>query len=151
MWEHDEAIDIASDVETVYAYLSDFSRHSEWSSSVVVMEQLTSGTPGVGTEFKASEIIPTKITSFCKITVLEPPNRIGWESTDHRIFRTRWTFGLDARQGGAHVVQHVGFEPLGLLGRLLLLLRKRQVPQENQQSLRRIKGILEGKAPPKTL
>lgn len=150
MWEHEEDIDIAAAIETVYAYLSDFSRHPEWSTGVVVMEQLTSGTPGVGTEFKASEIVPTKITSFCKITVLEPPTRIGWQSTDHRVFRTQWAFELSTRDGGAHVVQRVRFEPASFLGTLILLMRKQQVPKENQQSLRRIREILEGKAQPRS-
>jgi uncharacterized membrane protein len=150
MWEHEEVIDIAAGIEIVYAYLSDFTRHPEWSSGVVVMEQLTTGTPAVGTEFKASEIVPVKITSFCTITLLEPPTRIGWESTDHRVFRTQWAFELTAREGGAHVMQRVRFEPVSFLGRLLLLMRKQQVPKENQQSLQRIKEILEGKAQPKT-
>ena len=143
MWKNEVSVDIAAPMDKVYRYLADFTRHSEWSMSVATIEQVTPGPVGVGTEFKASEIIPAKLVSFARITALDAPTRVTWESTDHRIFRTNWEFGLSAQNGGTHLVQRVTFYPIGLLGPILLLMRKRQAPPENLKSLNRIKEILE--------
>src|SRR4051812_35405209 len=150
MWEHEESIDLAAPPGEVYRYLADFARHAEWSMSVAVLEQMTPGPVGVGTEFKASETLPQDLVSFARITALEAPALIGWESTDYQVFRTRWTLELSRRNGGTHLVQHVRFEPIGDLGEQILLMRKEQVPAENQQSLGRMKDILEGKSKPAT-
>jgi hypothetical protein len=150
MWEYETSIDIAAPPDEVYRYLADFWRHSEWSMSVAKLEQLTPGPIGVGTEFKASETLPQELVSFARITVLDPPELIGWESTDHQVFRTRWTLALSPQNGGTHLVQHVQFEPIGDFGQQILLMRKEQVPDENRQSLERMKNILEGKAKPVT-
>ncbi len=150
MWEHEESIDIDAPPDEVYRYLADFGRHAEWSMSVAVLEQVTPGPVGVGTEFKASETLPQELVSFARITALEAPSLIGWESTDHQVFRTRWSFALSPRNGGTHLVQRVRFEPIGTLGEQILLMRKEQVPAENQQSLIRMKEILEGDSKPGT-
>lgn len=148
MWEYETSIDIAAPPSEVYRYLADFGRHAEWSMSVAVLEQLTPGPFGVGTEFKASETLPQELVSFARITALEAPTLIGWESTDHQVFRTRWTLALSPQNGGTHLVQHVQFDPIGDFGEQILLMRKEQVPAENQQSLGRMKDILEGKSKP---
>jgi len=143
MWKYEVSVDIAAPTDKVYRYLADFTRHSEWSMSVATIEQVKPGPVGVGTEFKASEIIPTKLVSFARITTLDAPTRVAWESTDHRIFRTNWEFVLSAQKGGTHLTQRVTFYALGWLGPILLQLRKRQAPSENLKSLKRIKEILE--------
>ena len=148
MWEHEESIDIASPPAKVYRYLADFARHSEWSMSVATIEQVTPGPVSVGTEFKSTETIPQKFVSVARVTALQAPSRVSWESTDYRIFRTKWSLAMSERNGGTHLTQRVRFEPIGFLGNLLLLMRKRQVPPENRQSLERIKAKLEGSEHP---
>jgi uncharacterized membrane protein len=148
MWEYETSIDIVAPPEEVYRYLADFGRHAEWSMSVVKLEQVTPGPVGVGTEFRASESLPQELVSFARITALDEPTLIGWESTDYQVFRTRWTMAFNRRKGGTHLVQSVHFEPIGTLGEQILLMRKEQVPAENQQSLERMKDILEAKSKP---
>src|SRR4051794_21843979 len=150
MWEHEESIDLAAPPGEVYRYLADFARHAEWSMSVAVLEQVTPRPVGVGTEFKASETLPQELVSFARITALEEPTLICWESTDYQVFRTRWSIALTPRNGGAHLVQRAHFEAISPLGEQVLLMRKEQVPAENQRSLQRMKNILEGKAKPGT-
>ena len=150
MWEYETSIDIAAPPDEVYRYLADFRRHAEWSMSVAVLEQMTPAPVGVGTEFKASETLPQELVSFARITELEAPTLIGWESTDYQVFRTRWSLTLSPRNGGTHLLQRVRFEPIGDLGEQILLMRKEQVPEENQRSLGRMKAILEGKSKPAT-
>jgi hypothetical protein len=143
MWKTEVSIDIAAPVKIAYQYLADFTKHSEWSMSVAKIEQNSPGPVAVGTRFKASEIIPAKFVSYAHITALDPSKRVAWESTDHKIFRTNWEFELSSNNGGTHLVQRVTFFPLGVIGPILLLVRKRQATSENLKSLQRIKAILE--------
>jgi uncharacterized protein YndB with AHSA1/START domain len=143
MWSNQVSIDIAAAPETVYRYLADFTRHSEWSMSVATLEQLTPGPIGVGTEFKSSETIPQEFVSFAKITALDAPTRIAWEATDHQVFRTEWEFEISPNAGGTHLAQRVTFYPISSLGNEFLPMRELQVEPENLKSLNRIKSILE--------
>jgi uncharacterized membrane protein len=143
MWSNEVTIDIAAPVEKVYRYLADLRRHGEWSMSVSKIEQMTPDEVGVGSEFKTSEVLPQELTSFARITALDEPTRVAWESTDHQVFRTSWELLLSAQNGGTHLVQRVTFYPIGSFGETILQMRKLQVPAENLQSLNRIKEILE--------
>ena len=48
----DETIEIPRPLHEVFAYVSDFSRIVEWDPAVARAEKLTSGSPGVGTEYR---------------------------------------------------------------------------------------------------
>ena len=143
MWDNQVTIDIAAPIDQIYSYLADLRRHSEWSMSVAKIEQMTPGEIGVGTVFKASEELPQRLESFARVTALDAPTRIAWESTDYQVFRTNWEIVLSAQNGGTHLVQQVTFHTLGDLGEKILEMRKLQVPSENMQSLNRMKEILE--------
>lgn len=144
MWKCDVATDIAASIDVVYDYLADFQRHREWSTGIGELEQLTPGAIGEGTEFKASETVPVKFISYSRITVLDRPRRIAWQSWDNRTFRVQWAFDLSPTAGGTHLVQTAEFSPTGVFGTIMLnVMRKRQIPQENRQSLERIKDLLE--------
>jgi uncharacterized membrane protein len=149
MFETTQQIDIAAPVERVYDYLADFPRHQEWSLSVAELEQ-TSGTGTVvGAEFKASETLPGKFVSYSRITSLERPRHIAWQSWDGRTFHVNWSFDLSPSVGGGtRLIQRSQVTPDGLFGRIMLaLMRKRQMPKENRQSMERIKELIEsGKA-----
>ncbi len=144
MWKNQVSIDIATPPEKVFNYLADFARHSEWSMSVATLEQMTPGPVGVGTEFKSSETLPIEFVSFAKITALDAPTRVAWESTDHQVFRTVWELEMSPNAGGTHLVQRVTFYPISEFGNEFLLIRQQQVEPENIQSLNRVKAILEG-------
>lgn len=143
MWNNKVSIDIAAPPEKVFTYLADFARHGEWSMSVTALEQITPGAVGVGTEFKSSETLPQTFESFAKITALDAPTRIAWESTDHQVFRTVWEFAISPNAIGTHLVQQVTFYPISEFGKEFLLIRQQQVEPENIQSLKRIQAILE--------
>ena len=144
MWETETSIDIAAPVETVYEYLADFSRHTEWSTGVAELTFVGDGPIAVGTEFQATEEVPARFTSHTRITALEPEQRIAWESWDGNMMRVKWAFKLSSQNGRTHLVQRAQFEPTSLVGRILLAtVRKRQIPKENAQSLAQIMANLE--------
>ena len=144
MWENAVSVDIAAPIEDVYGYLADFRRHAEWSYGVAEVEPSASANAGVGSEFKASETAPFKLTTFSRITALEPPSRIAWDASDGRHMSVQWSFELRPMDGATRLVERSRWQPTSLLGTIMLnLMRKRQVPKENRQSLERIKAILE--------
>ena len=144
MWETETSIDIAAPVETVYEYLADFSRHPEWSTGVAELDPVGEGSVAVGTEFQATEVVPGRVTTYTRITALEPGQRIAWESWDGRMLKVEWAFELSSQNGRTHLVQRAQVEPTSLMGRIILtIMRKRQMPKENAQSLGQIKANLE--------
>lgn len=150
MWESEVSTDIAAPAEAVYRYLCDFERHKEWSLGVAELEPLTNGPLSVGKEFKASETTPFKFTSFARVTTLEPPQRIAWEAWDNRVMKVEWAMEISPRNGATHLVERSRWQPTNLLGRIIFnLMRKRRIPGENQQSLERLKTILERGTPTK--
>lgn len=144
MWETETAINIAAPVETVYEYLADFPRHPEWSTGLEELVAIGQGPITVGTEFKATEKVPARFTSYTRITGLEPRRRIAWESWDGRTTKVKWVFELSAQNGSTHLVQRARVAPTSLVGKILLtVMRKRQIPKENARSLAQIKARLE--------
>jgi uncharacterized membrane protein len=145
MWETTQQIDIDAPVERVYDYLADFGKHSEWSLGVAELEQTKGDGAEIGAEFTARETTPVAFVSYSRITALDRPRRISWESWDERTFRVDWTFDLSSTvSGGTRLVQRAAFTPTGLFGKIMLaLMRKRQIPKENRQSLERIKELVE--------
>lgn len=144
MWETETAINIAVPVETAYEYLADFPRHPEWSTGLEELAPVGQGPVTVGTEFKATEKVPARFTSYTRITGLEPGRRIAWESWDGRTMRVKWEFELNPQNDSTYLIQRARVEPTSLVGRILLsAIRKRQIPKENARSLAQIKAKLE--------
>jgi hypothetical protein len=144
MWTTESRVLVAAPQHQVFAYLSDFRRHNEWSLAVAEIEQTSGDGIGVGAEFVAHETVPMKFTSFSRITRLDAPSVIEWSAWDNRTFRVEWSFELSREQGATLVVQRAGVQPTSFPGKVLLnVMRRRQIPRENERSLQRLKAILE--------
>ncbi len=144
MFETTTSIRIAKPKERVYEYLSDLSRHAEWSTGLETIERTTPGPLAVGSEFRAVEKVPAKFVSHARITALTPPSCIAWEAWDGRVMRATWEFALAGSDGVTDLTQRARFEPTNLVGRFMVaFVRKRQIPKENARSLARIKEALE--------
>ena len=147
MWHSEVSIDIGVPVSEAYRYLADFPRHQEWAyARMAYLKQLTPGPIRVGTEFDAAEAVPFKAVTHSRITALEPASRIAWHAWWGPGSAFDWEFVLSERDGGTHLVQRTVWQTATLLRVLswpLILLRRRQMPVENRQSLARIKATLE--------
>lgn len=135
-YEGAAAITIQAPVETVYAYLADFTRHPEWVRNVSKVEQVSPGPAGVGTVFKTSEGPPpvaprrkaammvqfllgvlggAKSYSEAWITALEPPRRIAWQAgipKGEGFFNlAEWEFLIEPRGGATVLTQRFCWQP----------------------------------------
>lgn len=150
MWKNEVHVDIDAPAAEVYRYLADFPRHREWSSArMSELKQLTPGLVGVGSEFEAAETKPNKIVSYSRVTALEPGRAIAWHSWFGKLMAVDWEFELSEAAGITHLVQRSRWQP-GNLGMALFhrVVRRRQIPIENLQSLRRIKAAFETSTAP---
>jgi uncharacterized protein YndB with AHSA1/START domain len=130
------AIKIQAPVETVYAYLDDFTHHPEWVKNVSKVEQLSPGPARVGTVFKTSGGPPpvapgrkaammaqflfgvlggAKSYSEARITALEPPRRIAWRAgipKGEGFFNlAEWGFLLEPRGSATALTQRFCWQP----------------------------------------
>lgn len=145
MWESEVHIDIDAPAADVYSYLADFPRHREWSSAnMTELKQLTPGPVGVGSEFEAAETAPSRIVTYSRITALEPNRRIAWHSWFGKLMAADWELELREREGVTHLVQRSRWQPGNLAMEIFhRVARRRRIPVENLQSLKRIKAAFE--------
>jgi uncharacterized membrane protein len=147
MWQTEVSIDIDVPVSQVYDYLADFPRHQEWAfARMAYLKQVTPGPIEVGSEFDAAETLPFKAVTHSRLTALEPGSRIAWHAWFSRGSAFDWEFVLSENDGGTHLMQRAAWHTAILFRVLtwpLVVLRRRQMPDENRQSLARIKANLE--------
>ncbi len=127
---------IAASPHALYEYLSDFTRHPEWSSNLSKVEPLSQGMARVGMQFKTSEGPPpvspmmklnmmrgfvrgvlagAKPYSIAEITALETDARIAWRAGipygDSFFNRAEWEFTFEVRPNGTQVTQRFHYFP----------------------------------------
>jgi uncharacterized protein YndB with AHSA1/START domain len=130
------ATTIQAPVERVYAYLADFTKHSEWAKNISKVTQVTPGPITVGTVFKTQEGAPpvrlgqkvkmmasfmqgifggAKPYSEAKITALESPRRIAWQAGipkgDGFFNFAEWEFALEPQGNATHLTQRFHWKP----------------------------------------
>lgn len=144
MWRNEVSVNINAPIDVVYRRLSDFERHGDFSRGLQTVEKTTAGPVSVGTQFKAQEIVPARFVSYSEITALDAPRRIAWKAWVSGFMRTEWEYVLTPQAGGTNLVQRTQFNGASLPGSLMLhLVRRRQVPRENQATLEAIKVAVE--------
>lgn len=137
----ENAIEISRGPETVFDYLTDITKEVEWNPRTSHVEKLTSGPIGSGSRFGA-EWIKGNPTIIEYVTFERPTT---WTS----IARSR---RLDAKgegrispiEQGSRVVVKTELRPKGLLALLMPVMRRTMHAREDE-NLKRVKAILEGK------
>ncbi len=145
MWASEVATEIGRPPADVYRYLADFTRHREWSSArLESLEPLTGGPLRAGSEFRAQETAPGRVVTMSRVTALEPGRRIAWHSWWLDRMAVDWEFRLAPSPGGTRLVQASRWQPGSpLMAAFHRLVRRRQIPHENERSLERIRQLLE--------
>lgn len=130
------SITIQAPIESVYAYLLDFTRHPEWVANVSKVQQLTPGAIDVGTVFECQEGPPpvnlgsklrmmvhfvrgvvsgAKTFSRAEITALEPNRRIAWKAGipkgEGYFNLALWEFVLEEQGQATRLKQSFSYQP----------------------------------------
>jgi uncharacterized protein YndB with AHSA1/START domain len=132
----ERTIVIAAPVESVYDYVSDFSRHVEWNHQPTEMTKITHGPVGIGSVFRTKEGPPRNTpwlmrmifpllgklmggTGYteAEITALDRNRRVAWTATAPTKkgglnAKAEWEIRLEAHDEGTRIIQRVHFQLL---------------------------------------
>jgi uncharacterized protein YndB with AHSA1/START domain len=136
--------------EKVYAMISDVTRMGEWSPETYKCEWVEGATgPAVGARFKGSNkrgILrwSTKPT----VKVADPGKEFTFETGNAGKEDTRWTYRFAPKDGGTELTE--SFEALRYIFFFKIVsppkMRKRQLQENIEQTVQRIKQAAEGSA-----
>ncbi len=160
--------------ETVYTYLSDFTRHPEWVQNLQRVRPVSSGPVGVGAVFQAQEGPPpvplaqkiimmfffmsgvvrgAKSYSRAEITALEPYRRIAWRAGvpkgEGYFNLAQWEFILEPQGQATRLIQRFQYLPQNPTAeRMVGAAGAEGIAKACAVSLARLKTILEQRAAP---
>lgn len=163
------SIIIQTPVQTVYAYLIDFTRHSEWVTNLSKVTKVSPGTIDVGTVFQAQESAPpvsflrklnmmrffiaglmsgVKPYSEAEITALEPDKLIAWRAGLRKgngwFNRAEWELILLAQGQSTRLTQRFRYLPQTPTAiRMIGAAGEGGIELACSVSLQRLKAILE--------
>jgi uncharacterized membrane protein len=142
-WE--ESIAISAPADKVYAYVSDFTRHGEWSGHGLTAAKVGDGPAGVGTTFATEAKQFGTQRERSTITETSPPQKFAWDSVGalglfHHWFSLRESGGTTTLSKGSEMA-----EPKFLAKMMSKKIAKDQ-PKLLRSDLENIKTKLEGSA-----
>ena len=133
---------VAAPAEKVFAYVSDFKRHPEWSShglEVTVPE----GPMAVGTAIQTTAHQFGPQHDVITVTEIEPGKHIGFE-TKGKAGTVRHWFAVSSSDAGATLEKGVEFLKPSFASRLAMPGIRLNVPRMLAKDLARIKARIEG-------
>ena len=135
--------------EEIFAYLSDISRHPEFTDHFLVDWRLTREDPvgrGAGARFRVKRRLQRFTRADATLVELDEPRRIveaGRSGKFNRV-RTRGIYDLEPRSGGTEVSYTMATRPVTISDRILDALGTRGFFKRRYgKALRRLRSILE--------
>ena len=126
----------------VFTFLSNPLNLPSWQMMIAKIEQVTPGTPSVGSKYKvAAEIMGRKIDGLMELTTLEPPTRFGFTNQAGPM-QVTVTVSLKPAGSGTHITLNGQGNPGGVL-KIAESLLANQVKTQMETNLSRLKTLLE--------
>lgn len=163
----ERSIIINAPIDQVYAYVSDFSRHTEWNHQPLKMEKLTDGPVAVGSRFRTYErppsntpwlmakimfpfmgmLVGVKGYTEAEITEMSVNERIKWKANapirKGDMMSAAWEIALESVEGGTKVTQHFRFMPQHPMAeRMVSDSMTQDIADEVARNLEKLKSIL---------
>jgi len=134
--------------EQVFDYLSDITKHGEWSPKAYSATPLGSGPVGVGTKYRSVGWLPkdSKHENEVEVTSYDRPRHFGWTAMDEgQAFKSDFT--LTPAHGGTRVERVTEMpKPGGMLGVVFPVIFAFLVKPDIQKGLNRFRDKLETQA-----
>jgi hypothetical protein len=141
-WHDEQHIEIGAPAEAIYRYLADFGSQLDWSSGVTSVDLPPGGHFVVGAEFQVNN---AHVQHGCsvKITALQAPMRVAWDTTTPRAFQQR-EFLIIPSAGPTTLVHKLALQPRSALRwRLRDRWRRSRISSAHRAELAQIKAIVE--------
>jgi uncharacterized membrane protein len=139
---YEEQISIAAPADAVYGYVSDFSKHGEWSGHGLQVTKDGDGPVGVGTTYStvAKQFGTQKEKST--ITEMTPGKAFGWDSTG-ALGRVHHEFTISGDGGTTTLTKSADFVEPSFLAKITGWRLAKDVPKALKADLEKIKTKLE--------
>jgi uncharacterized protein YndB with AHSA1/START domain len=142
-WE--KSIRIEAPIDRVFAYISDFSRHGEWSGHDLQVTRADSGPVAVGATFATVAKQFGTQREQSTITQMTPPREFGWESSG-ALGRVHHWFSLGEGSGTTTLTKGAEFVEPKLLAKATMFRISRDLPKGLESDLSKIKAAIEDPA-----
>jgi len=107
---YDYKIAIDASPEKVFEYVSDFTKHGEWTNDLHI-EAVSDGPIAVGSEYKSvGKLMGKQLANKVIITEFDAPNRIAFTATDNKDFPFHQDLKFEADGEGTLLRRTVTFE-----------------------------------------
>ena len=143
-WE--KSITVSAPIDNVFAYVSDFSRHGEWSGNELQISREDGGPVGVGSTFSTVAKQFGTQREKSTVTQMTPPREFGWDSTG-ALGRVHHWFSLREASGSTALTKGAEFVEAKLLAKATMFKISRDIPAGLESDLAKIKAVLEKHGP----
>jgi uncharacterized membrane protein len=139
---YEARITIGAPQETVYDYVSDFTKHPGWAGHGLRVTKDTDGPVGVGTTFSTVAKQFGTQRERSTITELEPGSVFGWDSTG-ALGTVHHRFTVSAREGVTELTKTAELTGPSFLARVTSWKLGRDIPAALRSDVAKIKQHLE--------
>jgi len=142
------SVTIRAPQEEVFAYVSDLTRHPEWSGGLLRVEARTAGQVGVGSKYVShGELLNEKERkNELQVTQFHPPNVFAFMAKDPGVGEVQHTFTFESRGGETRMERKVSTSLPAVKAFLFRLMIDPLVGNPMmRKSMARLKDKLEGK------
>jgi uncharacterized protein YndB with AHSA1/START domain len=139
-WE--KSVPITAPIDRVFAYVSDFSRHGEWSGHDLQVSRADSGPVVVGATFSTVAKQFGTQREQSTITQMTPPQEFGWESVG-ALGRVHHWFSLREASGTTTLTKGAEFVEPKLLAKVTMFKISRDIPKGLDSDLSKIKAAMQ--------
>jgi len=140
MKRYEERITVDAPAGSVYDYVSDFTRHGEWSANGLTVTKDGDGPVAVGSTFSTTAKQFGTQREHSTITELSPGKAFGWESKG-ALGLVRHRFDLSGN-GSTQVVKSAEFTQPSFLAKVIGWRLAKDVPAGLRSDLAKIKAHL---------
>ena len=142
-WE--KSVDVNAPADKVFAYVSDFAHHAEWSGHGLQVTREGTGPVAVGASYSTTAKQFGTQREKSTVTSMTPPREFAWDSVGalgriHHWFSLREDASKTTVTKGAEVV-----EPK-FLAKMTMFKISKDLPKTLQSDLEKIKATVEGSA-----
>jgi uncharacterized membrane protein len=142
MKTYEEHISINAPADTVYAYVSDFTKHGEWAGHGLAVVKDTDGPAQVGSSYSTTASQFGTQREHSTITDMEPNKKFAWDSKGSLGTAHHW-FALADEGGTTTLTKGAQFTDPSTLGKMMSWKLSRDVPKGFRSDLANIKATLE--------
>jgi uncharacterized membrane protein len=139
-WE--DSITIAAPASKIYAFVSDFTKHSEWGGHSLQATKVGDGPVAVGTKYATTAKLLGTQREESTITDMSSPSTFAWDSVG-ALGKVHHWFALSEQGGSTTVTKGAEFVTPKFLAKMTMFKISKDIPAGLRSDLANIKSKME--------